>query len=54
MFPYRGLRTTLNLDIFNALNGNAVRTVNNNYSAWLTPTGILDARLFRISAQLDF
>jgi hypothetical protein len=54
MFPYRGLRTTVNLDIFNALNGNAVRTVNNNYSAWLTPTGILDARLFRISAQLDF
>ncbi len=51
---FHGVRTTINLDIFNALNGNAVRTVNNNYAAWLTPTAILDARLFRISGQVDF
>jgi hypothetical protein len=51
---FHGVRTTVNLDIFNALNGNAVRSVNNNYAAWLTPTAILDARLFRISGQVDF
>jgi hypothetical protein len=43
-----------NLDIYNAFNGNYVRTVNANYAAWLTPTAILDPRLFKVSAQLDF
>ena len=43
-----------NLDIYNALNGNYVRGVNAAYAAWLTPTSILDARLFKISAQFDF
>ena len=47
-------RAGLNLDLYNLLNGNAVRTVNNNYASWLTPTAILDARLFKISAQFDF
>jgi hypothetical protein len=43
-----------NLDIFNALNGNAVRSVNTSYAAWLVPTAILDPRLFKISVQFDF
>ena len=43
-----------NLDIYNALNGNYVRGVNAAYAAWLTPTSILDARLFKLSAQFDF
>jgi hypothetical protein len=43
-----------NLDIYNALNGNAVRSVNTSYAAWLVPTAILDPRLFKISAQFDF
>jgi len=47
-------RTAVNFDLANALNGNAVRTVNNNYAAWLVPQSILDARLFKISAQVDF
>ena len=47
-------RTAVNFDLANALNGNAVRTVNNNYVAWLVPQSILDARLFKISAQVDF
>jgi hypothetical protein len=50
-----GTRTIrANFDIFNALNGNAVRAVNANYAAWLTPTAILDPRLFKISGQFDF
>jgi hypothetical protein len=43
-----------NFDIYNALNGNYVRTVNSAYASWLVPTGILDPRLFKISAQFDF
>ena len=42
------------LDIYNVLNGNAVRSVNASYSAWLVPTAILDPRLFKISGQFDF
>jgi hypothetical protein len=47
-------RSTLNLDLYNALNGNAVRTLSTTYASWQRPTGILDARLFKISAQFDF
>ena len=42
-----------NFDIFNALNGNAVRAINASYAAWLTPTAILDPRLLKISGQFD-
>jgi hypothetical protein len=47
-------RFTVNLDVYNVFNGNAIRTVNANYASWLTPTAILDPRLFKISAQWDF
>src|SRR6185295_6422850 len=51
---FSGTRIGVNFDIYNVLNGNYVRTVNANYAAWLTPTAILDPRLFKISAQFDF
>jgi Carboxypeptidase regulatory-like domain len=54
VFRFGRTRTNVNLDVYNVLNGNAIRTVNNNYASWLTPTAILDARLFKISAQVDF
>ena len=51
-------RTALNFDLYNALNGNAVTVVNLNYSGtgtgWLRPQGILPARLFKVSVQLDY
>ena len=47
-------RFRASLDVYNALNGNYIRTVNANYASWLTPTAILDPRLVKISAQLDF
>ena len=47
-------RTAINLDIYNVFNGNAIRSMNNNYAAWQRPTNILDARLFKISGQFDF
>jgi Carboxypeptidase regulatory-like domain len=47
-------RTALNFDLYNSLNGNAVLSQNNNYAAWQVPLAILDARLFKISVQVDF
>jgi hypothetical protein len=47
-------RTTINLDLYNALNANPVLTQNNNFAAWQVPLSILDARLFKISGQFDF
>jgi hypothetical protein len=43
------------LDLFNALNSNVVTAQNATFGPrWLTPTGILQARLIKVSAQLDF
>jgi hypothetical protein len=47
-------RATVNLDIANSLNGNPVLLQNNAFGAWLTPLKILEARLFKLSAQFDF
>jgi len=47
-------RASINFDLYNALNGSAITSQNNNYAAWQVPLGILDARLFKISAQVDF
>ena len=47
-------RASVNLDIHNLMNGSGVLLLNNNYSAWLTPQAILEARLFKISTSLDF
>jgi hypothetical protein len=48
------IRTGLNFDLYNALNGNAVLTLNSNFAVWQQPIGILSARLVKISAQVDF
>jgi hypothetical protein len=53
-FRFGRERVRISLDIYNAFNGNYVRTVNANYASWLTPTGILDPRLFKLSGQFDF
>jgi hypothetical protein len=47
-------RTSLNFDLANTLNSGTVLAQSNTYSNWQTPTQILDARLFKISAQFDF
>jgi hypothetical protein len=47
-------RTRVNFDLYNALNGNAVLQLNNNFGAWQEPTLILPARFVKVSAQVDF
>jgi hypothetical protein len=51
-------RTSVNLDLYNALNADTIRTVNNAYGSWLAggprPTALLLARFAKISATIDF
>ena len=47
-------RSVISLDLYNATNSSAVLNANQNFSAWLTPTAILNARLAKISLELDF
>jgi hypothetical protein len=48
-------RTNLNLDVVNAMNSNDNIGYSPTFSpTWPTPTSVLTARLFRLSAQLEF
>jgi hypothetical protein len=47
-------KTSVGVDIFNALNTDTVLSVNQSYGAWQRPTSILLARFAKISAQIDF
>jgi hypothetical protein len=48
-------RTLVGLDLFNALNSSWIVSRNNTFGPrWQTPTGILQARLAKVSAQIDF
>ena len=47
-------RAMINLDLYNVLNANPVMQENGNYAVWRTPQRIMDARLVKISGQLDF
>ena len=54
IFRFGRYRTSLNLDLSNALNSSGVTALNNNYAAWQVPTGIHLARFAKISANFDF
>ena len=49
-----GNRTSLNLDLYNALNGNAVIQQSNTFGNWQQPQGILIGRSVKVSAQYNF
>jgi hypothetical protein len=51
---FGGRRAAVNLDIYNVFNANPVMQENPSYAVWRTPQRIMDARLFKISGQLDF
>jgi len=47
-------RTVVSVDLFNALNSDAVLNVNQNFAVWMRPTQILNARLVKFSVQFDY
>ena len=50
-----GRRLQANVDLYNVFNASSVVNFNSTFgSLWLQPTQILDARLFKFSAQIDF
>ena len=59
---FRGTRLNAGIEIYNALNANAVLTYAQNFStavqsgagAWLQPTQVMTPRFFKVTAQFDF
>ena len=50
-----GMRETVSVDLYNALNVNSTLAQNNTFgSAWLRPTQIMPPRFAKVSLQLDF
>jgi hypothetical protein len=54
IFKFTNRRVNLNLDIYNMTNGNPVMQENASFAVWRTPQRIMDARLFKLSAQFEF
>lgn len=53
-FNLRGTRTSVNFDLYNALNGAPVLALNSNFASWLRPQTIMQARFAKFSVQFDF
>ena len=51
---YGRTRTNVSVDIFNALNSDAIVNQSQAYATWLRPTEILNARLMKVSWAFDF
>jgi hypothetical protein len=51
---YRSSRAVVSVDVYNALNSNALLSVNQTYASWMRPTSILNARVMKFSVQYDF
>jgi hypothetical protein len=47
-------RTTVSLDLYNALNSSAVLGLSNAYGTWLRPQSILNPRFAKVVFQFDF
>jgi hypothetical protein len=54
VFKFNARRVNVNLDVYNTLNANPVSQLNNNFAVWQTPQRIMEARLFKLSTQIDF
>jgi hypothetical protein len=50
---YRGMRATVNLDVYNLTNASTIAAANASFGAWQTPTVISNPRLMKISMTLD-
>jgi hypothetical protein len=54
-FRIHGVRVQGMFDVYNVLNASPILADNTRYGpAWLTPTFVLDARLFKFGMQLEF
>jgi hypothetical protein len=59
---FRRMRTNVGVDIYNVFNSAPVLTYNQAFvpvsatsaGSWLTPNSVLQARFFKVSAQIDF
>jgi len=47
-------RSVVSLDIYNALNTDALINVNQSFAVWMRPTEILNARLAKVSIRFEF
>ena len=59
VLTFGGTRSTIGVDVYNALNSGAVLSYNNTFvpnnpSPWLQPISVLTGRMARISAELTF
>ena len=55
MFRAGGVRLQGMFDIYNLFNASPILAINTTYGpSWLTPTSIMDARLFKFGVQVDF
>ena len=54
LFSFGAYRTRINADLYNALNGAPVIQENSNYAVWRTPLVVQQARVAKLSVQLDF
>jgi hypothetical protein len=55
IFRFGRTRTSIHVDLANLLNANYTQLITTAYgSKWLAPTSIMDARLVKLGAQIDF
>ena len=57
ILKYGRTRTMVGIDLYNALNSNAILTYNNAFvpgGTWLQPVTILTGRLVKISGEINF
>jgi hypothetical protein len=54
LLKFNRIRASANFDLANIFNTDAILTQNNNFATWQVPQSIVNARLFKISAQFDF
>ena len=54
LLPFGAYRTRVNADLYNALNGAPVIQENSNFAVWRTPLVVQQARVAKLSVQVDF
>ena len=52
LFRFGGVRTVLNLDLYNALNSDTILTLSNAYGTWQQAQSVINARFAKVSTGL--